>query len=142
MSSNEPLKKEAVAKLEEGGLFAFAVSERAHGSDLLANEFTVRPAGPAGLRADGSKYYIGNVNAACLISILAKKSDPGAAGSPKRAPFVFFALRPREAPAFGNVRKIRTLGARAAFVGEFEVKGHPLPQSDVISQGRQAWEAV
>ncbi len=33
MSSNEPLKKEAVAKLEAGGLFAFAVSEQAHGSE-------------------------------------------------------------------------------------------------------------
>ena len=41
MGSNEALKREAVAKLEAGGLFAFAVSERAHGSDLMANEFAV-----------------------------------------------------------------------------------------------------
>src|SRR5205807_1582208 len=67
LSDNEPLKKEAIARLEAGGLFAFAVSEQAHGSDLFANEFTVRPAGPAGWRADGSKYYIGNANAACII---------------------------------------------------------------------------
>lgn len=145
MSSNETLKKEAVAKLEGGGLFAFAVSERAHGSDLLANEFTVRPVDPAGLRADGAKYYIGNVNAACLISILAKKAGSNGAGpapSTKRMPFMFFALRPRESPAFRNVRKIRTLGARTAFVGEFEVMHHQFPESDVIASGRQAWEAV
>ncbi|MCI0461392.1 MAG: acyl-CoA/acyl-ACP dehydrogenase, partial [Gemmataceae bacterium] len=142
MSSNEPLKKEAIARLEGGGLFAFAVSERAHGSDLLANEFTVKPAGPDGLRADGAKYYIGNANAACIISILAKRGDPGAAGSTRRPQLVFFALRPQQAPAFQNVRKIRTLGARPAFVGEFEVKDHPLPESDIISQGRQAWEAI
>lgn len=153
MSSNEPLKKEAVAKLEDGGLLAFAVSERSHGSDLLANEFTVQAAGPAvpgstaGLRADGSKYYIGNVNAACLVAVLAKKGDlsgaiAGPAVSTKRAPFVFVALRPKEAPAFGNVRKIHTLGVRAAFVGEFEVKGHTFAESDVISRGREAWDAV
>lgn len=150
MSSNEPLKKEAVAKLEGGGLFAFAVSERSHGSDLLANEFMVQAAGQAGeagLRADGTKYYIGNANAACLISVLAKKGNvdgatTGAAVSTKRAPFVFFALRPKEAPAFGNVRKIHTLGVRTAFVGEFEVKGHSFSESDVFSCGREAWDAV
>lgn len=142
MSSNEVLKKEAIAKLEGGGLFAFAVSEKAHGSDLLANEFTVKPAGPPGLVADGAKYYIGNANSACIISILAKKAAADGAIPLKRAPFVFFVLRPKEAPAFGNVRKIRTLGVRNAFVGEFEVKGHPLSESDVISRGHDAWDAM
>jgi acyl-CoA dehydrogenase len=140
-SLNEPLKKEAVARLEGGGLFAFAVSEKAHGSDLLANEFTLRPGGPAGLLADGTKYYIGNANAACMMSVLAKKGDESG-GTKKRSPFVFFALRPPEAPAFQNVRKIRTLGIRTAFVGEFEVKAHPLPPSDIISEGREAWNTV
>lgn len=150
MSDNEPLKNEAVAKLEGGGLFAFAVSERAHGSDLFANEFTVRPAGtpdalsaaPAAWRADGAKYYIGNANAACLISVMAKKADPESAGTTKRSPFIFFALRPATAPTLRNVRKIRTLGVRPAFVGSFEVEDHLLPDSDIISQGRSAWDAV
>lgn len=142
MSANEPLKREAVARLEEGKLFAFAVSEQAHGSDLLANEFTVRPAGPGSWRADGMKYYIGNANAAYLISVLAKKSDATTAAGAKRSPLVFFALRPHAAPALQNVRKIRTLGIRAAFVGSFEVEGHPFPDGDLISQGRGAWDAV
>jgi len=142
MSSNEALKEEAVAKLEAGGLFAFAVSERAHGSDLFANEFTVTRAGPAGWRAEGAKYYIGNANAACMISILAKQGDSESAGTTKRSPFVFFVLRPRETPAFQNVRKIRTLGIRPAFVGEFEVNDHTFRQSDILSQGRAAWDAV
>jgi acyl-CoA dehydrogenase len=140
MSANEALKKEAVAKLERGGLFAFGVSEQAHGSDLLANEFTATPTGPDGWHADGRKYYIGNANAACIISVLARKG--GASGISKRTPFVFFALRPREAPAFRDVRKVRTLGIRAAYVGEFEVRGHPFPEGDVLSQGREAWDAV
>lgn len=142
MSANEPLKREAIARLEDGGLFAFAVSERAHGSDLLANEFTVTPACAGGWRADGAKYYIGNANAAGLISILAKTADPERAGPTRRSAFVFFALRPAESPAYQNVRKIRTLGIRPAFVGEFEVKGHPVATGDVISQGREAWDAV
>ncbi len=152
MSSNEALKKDAVAKLEEGGLFAFGVSERAHGSDLFANEFTVKQAGLAGWIADGAKYYIGNANKACIISILAKegageapplKEEPErTAGTAKRAAFVFFALRPGETRAFHNLQKIRTLGIRTAFVGAFEVKGHAFRASDIICQGRHAWDAV
>jgi acyl-CoA dehydrogenase len=142
LSDNEALKKEAVAKLESGGLFAFAVSEKAHGSDLFANEFTVRREA-AGWRADGCKYYIGNANVASIVCILAKKGDTEpAAAATRRAPFVFFALRPGDAPAFQNVRKIRTLGIRPAFVGQFEVKGHVFAESDIISRGRSAWDAV
>ncbi len=141
MSSNEALKKEAVAKLESGELFAFGVSERAHGSDLFANEFTVTPAASDSLRADGSKYYIGNANAAAIVSVLAKKGDPDAGRASKRAPFVFFAVRPKETRAYQDVRKIRTLGVRAAFVGEFDVRGHVCRESDVIARGRDAWDA-
>jgi acyl-CoA dehydrogenase len=141
MSTNEPLKQEAVRMLEAGGLFAFGVSERAHGSDLLANEFTVTPAGPGTWRADGAKYYIGNANAAGIISVLAKKAA-GSGRTEKRSPFVFFALRPGASPGFGKVRKIRTLGVRTAFVGEFEVHGQTFPESDLIAQGRAAWDAI
>ncbi len=31
---------------------------------------------------------------------------------------------------------------RSAFVGEFEVKEHEFPQSDVIAAGRDAWDAI
>src|SRR5205085_3049186 len=138
MSGNEALKHEALARLESGGLFAFGVSEKAHGADLFANEFTITPAPAGGWLAEGSKYYIGNANSASIISILARKGGSAAGATARRAPFVFFAIRPGEAPALQNVRKIRTHGIRAAFVGEFEVKGHPFGEGDVISQGRQA----
>ena len=142
MGGNEDLKKEAVAKLEGGGLFAFAVSERAHGSDLMANEFAVRLGDSGSCVASGTKCYIGNANAACLVSVLARDStaNPDAAG--KRAPFVFFALRPHESPGFKNLRKVRTLGIRNAFVGEFEVHDHPVREADVVSRHRDAWAAL
>jgi acyl-CoA dehydrogenase len=140
MSSNEPLKREAIATLERGGLLAFAVSEEAHGSDLLANEFAVTSIAPDRFVANGSKFYIGNANAASIVSVLAKKEGAGRHG--KRAPLVFFALRPASSAAFGNVRKIRTLGIRSAFVGGFDVKGHEFPATDMICEGRDAWDAV
>lgn len=142
MGSNEPLKQEAVAALEKGALFAFAVSEKNHGSDLLANEFEVANVGPGRSIARGSKYYIGNANCASIISILARKADDRSANRSRRAAPVLFAMRPRQSKAFGNLRKIATFGIRSAFVGEFEVKDHEFPESDVIAEGRKAWDAV
>jgi len=141
MSDNEALKREAIQKLEAGGLFALGVSEQNHGADLLANEFTVTPTNAGGYVAEGSKYYIGNANAACMISVLGKKAAPGAART-KRAPFIFFTLRPPTAPAYRNVAKIRTTGIRSAFVGSFDVKGHILTDADIISEGHEAWDTV
>src|SRR5439155_23298775 len=91
--------------------------------------------------ANGAKCYIGNANAAAVVSVLARDrtADPDAAG--KRAPFVFFALRPSESPGFASLRKVRTFGVRSAFVGEFEVRDHPVREADVISRHRDAWAA-
>ncbi|MGD0390295.1 MAG: acyl-CoA dehydrogenase family protein [Tepidisphaeraceae bacterium] len=142
MGTNADLKREAVAAVESGALLAFGVSEKNHGSDLLANEFTLEKIGPGRLLANGGKYYIGNANAAAMISMLARMDDRGPSGRGKRAPPVLFVLRPRQSKGFGPVRKIQTLGIRAAYVGEFEVKNHELPESDIIAEGRDAWDAV
>jgi acyl-CoA dehydrogenase len=138
-SDNDALRREAILRLEGGGLFAFAVSEKAHGSDLFANEFTIRPASPGHWTADGRKYYIGNARDACMVSVLAKRTGVHAG---RRAPFAFFVVRPQDAPVLEDVRKIRTIGIRTAFVGEFEVRDHELPESDLICVGRDAWDAV
>ena len=142
MGTNEPLKHEAVAALEAGGLLAFGVSEKGHGADLLANEFVVREAGPGRYLASGSKYYIGNANVAAMISILARQENDRSAGRGRRAPPALFAFRPRQSASFGNVRKIRTLGVRGGFVGAFDLKDHALTDADLIAQGRSAWDAV
>lgn len=142
MGSNEALKHEAIASLEAGGLFAFAVSERAHGSDLLANEFALQPGGPADWLAGGAKTYIGNANAAGIITVLARERNADADAAGKRSPFVFFALRPQKPPGLHNLQKIRTLGIRTAFVGEFEVHDYPVQEADIISRQREAWAAV
>jgi acyl-CoA dehydrogenase len=150
MGTNESLKREAIAALESGGLFALGVSEKDHGSDLISNEFTVTeitpsPAPGMSFTASGRKYYIGNSNCAAMISILARKIGLDIAHSParqRRAPLVLVALRPAQSPGYRNIKKIRTLGVRAAFVGEFEVKDHPLPATDFIAEGRAAWDTV
>jgi acyl-CoA dehydrogenase len=149
MGTNSTLKQEAVAALARGGLLAFGVSEKGHGSDLLGNDFTVTETAAAdqsvdgkGLMAEGSKYYIGNANCATIVSILARKLSHAATGRSRRAPMLLFALRPDKTPCYQSVQKIRTLGVRSAYVGELRVEGHAFGRDDVIAEGRQAWDAV
>ena len=148
MGTNANLKEEAVAAMEAGNLLAFGVSEKDHGSDLMANEFTIADADAGTFVANGAKYYIGNTDAASMISILGRKishREPGvgsAGGHSHRAPFMLIALRPKHAASFLSLGKIRTLGVRAANVGSFELKNHSIPASDVIAEGRNAWDAV
>jgi acyl-CoA dehydrogenase len=138
MGENAALKQEAAATLESGGLFAFGVSEKTHGSDLLASEFIVKPLDDGRFIANGSKYYIGNANVASMIAILAKREE----GGNRRVPFVLFGLRPASSKGYHNRRKIRTLGVRGGYVGEFDVRDHEFPQTDIIAEGRGAWDAV
>jgi acyl-CoA dehydrogenase len=147
MGTNEALKQEAVAAVETGNLLAFGVSEKDHGSDLLGNEFTIAETDADSFMANGTKYYIGNTDAASMISILGRKVThravaAGSSGHANRAPFVLIALRPKLAAAFRSLGKIRTLGVRAANVGSFELKKHLVPESDVIAEGRKAWDAI
>jgi acyl-CoA dehydrogenase len=142
MGSNAALKREAVAALEAGELLAFAISEKEHGADLLGNEFRIREVSSGRLRADGKKYYIGNCNCAAIITTLARNESGRAGGGGRRAPVVLVALRPKQSTGLANVRKISTLGVRAAFVGEFEVKDFELTPQDVIAEGRDAWDAI
>jgi acyl-CoA dehydrogenase len=142
MGTRPELKREAVAALEAGGMFALGASEKHHGSDLLANDFTLREVRPGNFIAKGRKHYIGNANCAALVTILARREASGAKDDRPRRPLpVLFALR-TSSPGYRAVEKIRTIGIRQAFVGSFEVNDQPVPEADVFAEGRGAWDAV
>jgi len=148
MSSNAALQEEAIASLRAGGMMALGVSEKDHGADLFGNELTLTPDGLGQYIASGSKYYIGNANVAWIITTLARQRSAQEGGEmaedvpEKRVPFALFALRPQSSTGFIPARKIRTIGVRAAFVGEFDIRNHPVPEADIISEGRKAWDGV
>ena len=68
MGKNEAVKQKTARLLEEGGIFAFGLSEKEHGADLYASDMALTPMGDGQYRADGGKYYIGNGNEAALVS--------------------------------------------------------------------------
>jgi len=77
MTENETLKKRAVDLLNDGEVFAFGLSEKAHGADIYSTEMSLTPQEDGTYRANGSKYYIGNGNIAKMVSTFGKMSDSG-----------------------------------------------------------------
>src|ERR1700704_2544750 len=59
MSENDALRARAARALEDGGIFAFGLSEKTHGADIYSTDMVLTPAGD-GWRANGREYYIGN----------------------------------------------------------------------------------
>src|SRR5262249_29597158 len=85
---------------------------------------------------------IGNTDAASIISVLGRRIDDASGERSHRAPFMLIAVRPQQTAHFRSLGKIRTLGVRSANVGSFEVSEYPIAPSDVIAEGRPAWDSI
>jgi acyl-CoA dehydrogenase len=67
--------QKAARLLREGAIFAFGLSERAHGADIYNTDTTLAPKGDDTWVANGEKYYIGNGNEAEMVSTMGKIKD-------------------------------------------------------------------
>jgi len=130
MSQNEEIKKKTAKLLKEGGIFAFGLSEKAHGADLYSSEMSLTPLDDGKYVADGGKYYIGNANEAALVSTFGKNSETG--------DFVFFAVDSKHE----NYECVKNVCNSQNFVAEFALHSYPITQSEVLSSGRYAWDCA
>src|SRR5204863_9161340 len=74
MSANEEIKQRTARLLDDGAIFAFGLSEKAHGADIYSTDMVLTPDGD-GFRATGGKYYIGNGNKAGMVSVFGRRED-------------------------------------------------------------------
>lgn len=130
MSPNEAIKKKTAALLNDGGIFAFGLSERAHGADLYSSEMALTPLAEGTYVADGGKYYIGNANKAALVSTFGKNSETDE--------YVFFAAT----PGHPNYDLVQNVVNWEGYVAEYALNGYPVTDADILSTGRDAWDAA
>jgi acyl-CoA dehydrogenase len=128
MSRNEAAKRRAAQALRAGGIFAFGLSERAHGADVYATEMRLTPTGEGTYAANGRKYYIGNANQAAMVSTFGKLGDD----------YVFFVADPRH-PRYECVQNVCN---SQNFVGEFALYDYPVTEGDILAKGEEAWHAA
>jgi acyl-CoA dehydrogenase len=137
MSPNEALRKRAADALEDGGIFAFGLSEKAHGADIYSTDMVLSPDSDGeGWRANGRKYYIGNGNEAAIVSTFGRFE--GAEGGAGRDDYVFFASDPRH----DNYHLVQNVVASQNYVSEFELRDYPVREEDILHRGRDAWNAA
>ena len=130
MSVNEKVKQNTAELLDQGGIFAFGLSERTHGADLYSSDMSVTPLGEGRYVADGGKYYIGNANKAAYVSTFGKNSETDE--------YVFFVAD----PASDNYDLIKNTVDWSGYVAEYALNGYPLTDDEILSTGQDAWDAA
>ncbi len=129
MSQNEPIRQKTAQLLKDGEIFAFGLSEKAHGADLYASEMTLTDIGNGHYRADGGKYYIGNANEAAIVSTFGKMADSDE--------YVFFAVNSKHP----NYECVKNVVNSQNYVAEYALHSYPITDSDILSRGQHAWDS-
>ncbi|MDO9265341.1 MAG: acyl-CoA dehydrogenase family protein, partial [Desulfosalsimonadaceae bacterium] len=129
MGKNEAVKKQTAQMLKDGGIFAFGLSERAHGADLYSSDMTLTPLGDGKYVADGGKYYIGNGNKAALVSTFGKNSETDE--------YVFFVVNPEHK----NYTLVQNVVNWEGYVAEYALNGYPITDADILTTGKDAWDS-
>jgi acyl-CoA dehydrogenase len=130
MSGNEDAKRKAARLLKEGAIFAFGLSEKAHGADIYATETTLTPKGD-GWVANGEKYYIGNGNEAEMVSTLGKVKD----GTDD---YVFFITN----YCHKAYELKKNVISHQEYVSNFALHDYPIGREDILLRGPGAWDAA
>jgi acyl-CoA dehydrogenase len=130
MSANEAIKKRAAEALEEGGIFAFGLSEKEHGADVYSTDMILTPKGDGQYTARGGKYYIGNGNKAAIVSTFGKLADSGE--------YVFFGVDSQHE----NYRLVKNVCASQNYVSQYELEDYPITEADIIATGDHAWNSA
>ena len=130
MSDNEAVKKRTAELLEDGGIFAFGLSERAHGADVYSTDMHLIPQDDGTYIARGEKYYIGNGNKAALVSTFGKIDGTD--------DYVFFVVDSQHP----NYECKRNVVNAQSYVSNYALHDYPVREEDIIHRGKDAWNAA
>ena len=125
---NEGVKQRAARLLKDGAVFAFGLSEKEHGADIYSSGMRLIPQADGGFVARGGKYYIGNGNEAALVSVFGKNGESG--------DYVFFVVNSKH----DKYECVKNTVSAQNYVAEFRLHDYPVSESDVLSEGRKAWD--
>jgi len=137
MTNNKKLKEKTAKLLDDGGIFAFGLSEKDHGADIYSTSMMLKNNGDGNYTANGLKYYIGNGNKAALVSIFGKVDPPWDPDDKKYGNYVFFAVDSQHE----NYKCLNNVVNVQSYVAEFELENYPITEDDIIAKGRDAWDA-
>ncbi|MFZ3083068.1 acyl-CoA dehydrogenase family protein [Rhodoferax ferrireducens] len=130
MSKNKMAQAKAKRLLDEGGIFAFGLSEKEHGADIYSSDMIVTKLEDGTYLASGGKYYIGNANQARMVSTFGKMADTGE--------YIYFVADSQD-PKYELVKNVVY---SQNYVAEFRLHDYPLTEEDILHHGDDAWNAA
>ncbi|MFF6995692.1 AMP-binding protein [Streptomyces sp. NPDC008313] len=129
------------ARVADGAVVSLALTEREHGSDLLAGELrAVRSAdGSGGWRLDGEKWLINNATRADLVCVLARTGEEG--GS--RGFSLFLVDKARLKPGtWRPLPGVATHGVRGADISGIAFDGAEVPADALVGAEGEGLEII
>lgn len=150
-SQNAAARKKAAALLDSGDIFAFGLSEQAHGADVYSTDMVLTPGAESGAEgsytANGGKYYIGNGNLAGMVSVFGRRSDKPIIDSSdldRRRPeqdfegYLFFAADSQHP----NYHLHKNVVDSQMYVAAFDLEDYPVAADDILHEGKAAFNAA
>jgi acyl-CoA dehydrogenase len=134
MSQNKAAQAKAKKLLDEGNIFAFGLSEKAHGADIYSSDMIISKLPDGSYRANGSKYYIGNANKAAMVSTFGKMAD----GGENAGKYIFFAADSQHP----NYELVKNTVYSQSYVANYQLNDYPFTEADVLHHGDDAWNAA
>jgi len=110
IAGSDDQKRAAAGLIRDGGKIAFALTERTHGSDLLANELEAREE-DGRLLISGEKWLIGNATRSAAMTLFARTRTEG---GPRGFSLLFADKRRLDAASFHHLPKVKTVGLRGS----------------------------
>uniref|UniRef100_UPI0015EE4A6C acyl-CoA dehydrogenase family protein n=1 Tax=Streptomyces albidus (ex Kaewkla and Franco 2022) TaxID=722709 RepID=UPI0015EE4A6C len=130
--AGEPGQARRVGEAVMSGVpVSLALTERAHGSDLLAGEVQGHPAGDGrgGRIVSGEKWLINNATRGEMLSVLTR-TDPG--GGPRGFSMLLVDKRKLAEGTYRHLPKVRTHGIRGADISGIVLDGAHVPDEALI----------
>jgi len=120
--------------LADGAIFGFGLSEKTHGADIYSTDMILTRSGD-GWVANGSKYYIGNGNAAGRLAVFGRFADDDEEFGGE---YAFFLVDPSH-PAYALEKNVV---ASQMYVSAFSLADYPVERVDLLHTGKPAWDAA
>ncbi|MBV6748803.1 acyl-CoA dehydrogenase family protein [Pseudomonas chlororaphis] len=138
LAGNPDQQSRAANDVIKGSIYAWGLTERSHGSDLLAGELTATQH-DKGWTLEGEKWLINNASRGQVICLLARTSAAGGSRG-----YSLFALDKRLQPvtAFSLLPKVKTHGIRGADISGIALHNALVPQQTMIGAPGAGLEIV
>ncbi|MEV3914851.1 acyl-CoA dehydrogenase family protein [Streptomyces canus] len=130
--------RELGADIIAGAPVSWGLTERGHGSDLLAGETTATPE-PGGFRVNGEKWLINNATRGTLLCLLVRTRPEG---GPRGFSLLLADKRRLPADRWRPLPKVPTHGIRGADISGIALEDCPFPADALIGEQGAGLEIV